>query len=327
MGFQDNSGDIIFDVILTDEGRRQLAEGTFNITKFKLSDDEVNYDLFVKTTGSANQDIQILQTPVFEAFSNNTSNMSSLLVSYPNNNLLYLPVIKMNELIGNKTTAMHTAGTFMVSVDEDTEGGVDGTDVTGVALNNAGEKVQGFLCGFNVASDKSSYIRLDAGIDNEAMPPSMGRLTGILAEREYLIEIDNRLGRICNRNGIDQSPVTASPDDDNIQIYSFTVNPAITDEMEAMVLTNTETQKADATQVIKGRRSTFLQFKIRAQESLAQSDYLFNRLGGTGTLLNNAATADSPAQQAVKFIDTLVKVTGVRTGYSVDVPVRFVKIT
>ena len=325
MGFQDNSGDIIFDVILTDEGRRQLAEGTFNITKFKLSDDEVNYNLFVNTTGSAYQDIQILQTPIFEAFSNNTSNMSSLLVSYPNNNLLYLPVLKMNEKIGNKSTAMHTDGTFMVSVDEDTEGGPDGTDTTGVALNNAGQKVQGFLFGFNVASDKSSYIRIDAGIDNEAMPPSMGRLTGILAEREYLIEIDNRLGRICNRNGIDQSPVTASPDDDNIQIYSFSVNPSITDEQEAMVMTNTETQKADASQVIKGRRSTFLQFKIRAQESLAQSDYLFNRLGGTGTLLNN--NSSSPGQQAVKFIDTLIKVTGVRTGYSVDVPVRFVKIT
>jgi len=325
MGFQDNSGDIIFDVILTDEGRRQLAEGTFNITKFKLSDDEVNYDLFVKTTGSAYQDIQILQTPIFEAFSNNTSNMSSLLVSYPNNNLLYLPVIKMNELIGNRDTAMHTAGTFMVSVDEDTEGGPDGTDTTGVALNNGGEKVQGFIFGFNVSSDKSSYIRIDSGIDNEAMPPNMGRLTGILAEREYLIEIDNRLGRICNRNGIDQSPVTASPDDDNIQIYSFSVDPSITDEQEAMVLNNTDTQKANVTQVIKGRRSTFLQFKIRAQESLAQSDYLFNRLGGTGTLLNN--DANSPAQQNVKFIDTLVKVTGVRTGYSVDVPVRFVKIT
>ena len=324
MGFQDNSGDIIFDVILTDEGRRQLANGTFGITKFKLSDDEVNYDLFVKTTGSAYQDIQILQTPIFEAFSNNTSNMSSFLVSYPNNNLLYLPVVKMNEKIGNKETAMHSLGSFMVSVDEDTEGGPDGTTETGVALNNAGEHVQGFLFGFNASSDKSSYIRVDAGIDNEAMPPNMGRLTGILAEREYLIEIDNRLGRICNRNGIDQAPITASPDDDNIQIYSFSRNPSITDELEAMVLNNTETQNAESSQVIKGRRSTFLQFKIKAQESLAQSNYLFNKLGGTGTMDNNHPT--TAAQQNVRFIDTLIKITGVRTGYSIDIPVRFVKI-
>ena len=34
MAFQDNSGDIIFDVVLTDEGRRRLSagDGTFNIT-------------------------------------------------------------------------------------------------------------------------------------------------------------------------------------------------------------------------------------------------------------------------------------------------------
>ena len=45
MAFQDNSGDIIFDVVLTDEGRRRLArgDGSFNITKFALGDDEVNY--------------------------------------------------------------------------------------------------------------------------------------------------------------------------------------------------------------------------------------------------------------------------------------------
>ena len=69
MAFQDNSGDIIFDVVLTDEGRRRLAkgDGTFNITKFALGDDEVNYQLFDTTTGSAYQDLQILQTPVFEA--------------------------------------------------------------------------------------------------------------------------------------------------------------------------------------------------------------------------------------------------------------------
>ena len=35
MAFQNNSGDIILDVVLTDEGRRRLAEGDFQITKFK----------------------------------------------------------------------------------------------------------------------------------------------------------------------------------------------------------------------------------------------------------------------------------------------------
>ena len=92
MAFQDNSGDIIFDVVLTDEGRRRLArgDGSFNIVKFALGDDEINYGLYDTTAVTQTQDLEILQTPVFEAFTNNTSVMSSMLMSIPRNNLLYL---------------------------------------------------------------------------------------------------------------------------------------------------------------------------------------------------------------------------------------------
>ena len=82
MGFQDNSGDIILDVVLTDEGRRRLARGdaSFSITKFALGDDEINYALFNSTASSAQQDLSILQTPVREAFTNNMSSMKSKLL-------------------------------------------------------------------------------------------------------------------------------------------------------------------------------------------------------------------------------------------------------
>ena len=48
MGFLDNSGDIILDAVLTDAGRFRLAQGdgTFNIVKFALADDEINYSLY-----------------------------------------------------------------------------------------------------------------------------------------------------------------------------------------------------------------------------------------------------------------------------------------
>ena len=48
MGFLDNSGDIILDAVLTDLGRKRMAEGNFNITKFALGDDEINYQLYDK---------------------------------------------------------------------------------------------------------------------------------------------------------------------------------------------------------------------------------------------------------------------------------------
>ena len=48
MAFLDNSGDIILDAVLTDEGRRRLAraDGSFKITKFALGDDEIDYSSF-----------------------------------------------------------------------------------------------------------------------------------------------------------------------------------------------------------------------------------------------------------------------------------------
>ena len=94
MGFLDNSGDIILDAVLTDLGRKRLAEGNgkFRIDKFAFGDDEINYGLYDKanTSGSAYYDLSILQTPVLEAFTNNMSSMKSRLISYTSNNLLYL---------------------------------------------------------------------------------------------------------------------------------------------------------------------------------------------------------------------------------------------
>ena len=125
MGFLDNSGDIILDAVLTDHGRKLLAkgDGSFQITKFALADDEINYTLYNAThaSGSAYYDVEILQTPpVLEAFTDNAGSVKSKLISYGSMNLLYLPVVKINQLATN--TKMHTLGSFIVAVDAETEG-------------------------------------------------------------------------------------------------------------------------------------------------------------------------------------------------------------
>ena len=70
MAFLDNSGDIILDAVLTETGRRHMANGNFKITKFALGDDEIDYGLYNKNhpSGSAYYDLSILQTPIMEAF-------------------------------------------------------------------------------------------------------------------------------------------------------------------------------------------------------------------------------------------------------------------
>ena len=100
MSFLDNSGDIILDAVLTDAGRERLArgDGSFKIVKFALGDDEINYENYNGTDlrGSAFYDLEILQTPVLEAFTNNTSNLKSKLITITRTNILYLPIMLIN---------------------------------------------------------------------------------------------------------------------------------------------------------------------------------------------------------------------------------------
>ena len=318
MAFQDNSGDIIFDVVLTDEGRRRLArgDGSFNITKFALGDDEINYALYDVTASTANQDLEILQTPVFEAFTNNTSVMSSMLMSIPRNNLFYLPMIKPNEVADGVKTQFHGDNVMYVAVDANTENNNDlSSGTTAVAYDSAGLLRTGIMLGFSTQKN-SNYIRVDSGIDNSAVPPATNIADLFLDETQYTIELDNRLGSIISRDGSTRlSP--ASVDDDNIALY---VVSAETDP--SFVYTNLNTDSGAADQVIEGARSTYLEFRVASSIDLRQSDFLFTRLGGTASLPNKSGASNS----TVKTIDTLVKVTGLNTGYSVDLPVRFAKL-
>ena len=100
MAFLDNSGDIILDAVLTDTGRFRLSRGNgnFRISKFALGDDEIDYTLYNSdhSSGSAYYDLEILQTPVLEAFTNNGSSMKSKLMTISRTNILFLPVLKLN---------------------------------------------------------------------------------------------------------------------------------------------------------------------------------------------------------------------------------------
>ena len=91
MGFLDNSGDIILDAVLTDAGRARLAagDGSFKIVKYAFADDEIDYAKYNKNNvnGTPYYDIEILKTPVLEAFTNNTSLMKSKLISISRTNL------------------------------------------------------------------------------------------------------------------------------------------------------------------------------------------------------------------------------------------------
>ena len=217
MAFLDNSGDIILDAVLTDTGRARLAkgDGSFKVVKFALGDDEIDYALYNKThaSGSAYYDLEIMQTPILEAFTNNTSILKHRLISLPRTNLLYLPVILLNQTFEGTATSTVQAvapaptGVFVLCVDKDTE---DAMFAATFANNTAG-----LMKGERPASG-GGYIRADQGLDTTEISPAF-TLDADLVETQYILRVDNRFAQLCDKDG-DLASVSFV-DDDNIASY------------------------------------------------------------------------------------------------------------
>ena len=297
MAFLDNSGDIILDAVLTDTGRMRLAkgDGSFKITKFALGDDEINYGLYNKdhASGSAYYDIEIVQSPVLEAFTNNTSILKSKLMTISRTNLLYLPQIVNNS---EKGLASYSANNILtVLVDEAT-----------VNDDNIAVSTTDWINGYRIG-DTNKFIRMDQGIKSDALGNGNDVvLDADLKETQYMIELDNRFGKLWSGNGSNAARASFI-DDDNVAVYYLNSS------------TNSDFFGRSGTQmsgeVIAGPRGSSLKFLVGPSTNLNSSTYLFTQLGTTSTL----------GGVNVYQIDTTVRITGVTTGYRVDLPIRFVK--
>ena len=315
MAFLDNSGDIILDAVLTDLGRKRLAQGngSFRVSKFALGDDEIDYGLYDKTyiSGSAWYDTTILQTPVLEAFTNNMSSMKSRLLSITRNDLLYLPVIKV---FNQGDSALNSNfSNYMVLVDETTVNALT-TD------NNVLDA--GILNGFQPRNG-NRVVKSDQGLNTTELS-SDEVISQDLLETQYFVQIDNRLGSLASSTGGGQgvapSQVSFNPtsiDDDNIATYVFTSgdNSGVVSRIAV-----------GAASDIAGPRGTRVSLKIMSSLNVRTSTFLFNQLGTQGVTAITSGTKTLAAAD-YKFIDSTLRISGVTTGYTLDIPIRFVKKT
>ncbi|ANS05166.1 hypothetical protein [uncultured Mediterranean phage] len=305
MAFLDNSGDIILDAVLTDTGRLRLAkgDGSFNITKFALGDDEINYELYDKNhpSGSAYYDVEILQSPVLEAFTNNTSVLKSKLLSVSRTNLLYLPEIRNNATDG---IAQNSSNNIVsIAVDQST---VDALKDSG------GNLLAGIIDSAELDRNTTDKRRLlfDQGIVSNALG-AIGKvaLDADLVETQYIVEIDNRLGYLADpTTGAQATP--SFIDDDNIASYylSLTTNSSY---FGSATLTDSS--------VISGPAGYRLSLLVGGSTNLNSSTYLFTQLGSTSQITPIASAVD------LYHIDTTIRITGATTGFRVDIPIRFLK--
>ena len=309
MAFLDNSGDIILDAVLTDTGRMRLArgDGSFQISKFAFGDDEINYALYDKNniSGSAYYDLEILQSPVLEAFTNNTSFLKSKLMTIPRTNLLYLPVMLTNT---------EPDGNLGFNTDE-------GGSIYVITANRATQEImpaaQNAMDGVPGANADLTPIGIEQGLQTTELPPSLP-LDPDLVENQYIVEMDNRLCQLASPTG-DVAPVSFI-DDDNIATYFLSRGAGSGNFIANGTGMNSDIPVDNARTPITGPRGTSFKFTLRSSLQLQTSTYLFTKLGSLKTSGGLYSILSD-----YYFIDTNIRITGGQTGYRIDVPVRLVR--
>ena len=111
MGFLDHStNNIIIDAVLTDAGRRKLADnnGSFKLAFFSLADDEVDYTIIQKFGRTVGKEKITKNTPIFEAQTQGALALKNRLLTLPDPTVIRLPTMSLGvgpgSLSGNTIT-------------------------------------------------------------------------------------------------------------------------------------------------------------------------------------------------------------------------------
>jgi len=128
IGFLDHStNNIIIDAVLTDTGRKMLADnrGRFRIAFFSLGDDEVDYSIIQKFGRAVGKEKIAKNTPIFEAQTQGSLAVKYRLLTLPDPTIVRLPSVTLtgqnltSNLLSFNTS---TATTNSVIVEQTIEG-------------------------------------------------------------------------------------------------------------------------------------------------------------------------------------------------------------
>jgi hypothetical protein len=206
--------------------------------------------------------------------------------------------------------------TFLILVDDDT---FKDTALQPDLLNNNVLK-DGIINGTAGAVLKAGgFIRMDQGLDTSEIAPNQ-TIDPDLRETQYLVEMDDRLGKLTSAQG---TPISFNFRDDD-----FIASYYVAEGDNVFVFPNNNKAaiglEGDDGQIIKGPRGSILEFKVQATNDLRQTNFLFEKLGSQDTADKMSLGQDANSQN-VLFIDSTVRVTGLTTGFRVDVPIRYIK--
>ena len=301
----------VVDAILTDEGRRRLALGNFQITQFSLSDDEIVYSKAQQSTPAS----KFNNTIVFEAVSENIRAIKYKLLSM-DGDYTHLTATRLVTEKGPQngtpqaSSTGNNAGYYIIIATEETfDDHYQGASAISVP--------DGFLPGYSkklISKSENNYIKIDHGINDDGINNATysydQALPAELAETQFMVKLDYRLGRIISLSGQEVPPNYI--DDDFIATYIITTNsyPEFFETLVAEV----------SASPIKGSRGLRLRLPVAAASNInTSSDTIWSDLGRqvTSFFTNGTTTA--------RIIDATLEVQGVTTSVNITVPLRFVK--
>tara|TARA_R110002020_G_scaffold37239_5_gene112500 strand:+ start:3048 stop:4181 length:1134 start_codon:yes stop_codon:yes gene_type:complete len=375
MAFLKNSDDIIIDAILTNLGHIRKVDLTpMKITKFALFDDEIDYSLYRGPThaggphpsGSAYNDLDILQRPVLEAFSRSRSQLKSNLVTL-NGRPEFLPVLKLNfnrlDYTDEKYNSSPTWGNsvndgwekecFLVLYDEATIKKLDGTNLDNGMPNSfnvigpTSPGARNYLNQFQPDSDAGGIICIDHGVD--AGPPNYPTIDPFdveeylggdfsLYEFEYFVEFDFRFCMVADMSGQTYGHPGKGRGRTGKVALSFQMSDFTTGIYNSDTFTEIQPTEVYPKQTpIQGPRSTRLQFKLMEppesyDNTIISNSKIFDELGVKLTpetsikMFNKDVTGDLNAEYTFRYIDSEIKVYTGTTGYEIAIPLRFMKL-
>lgn len=317
-----------------------MADGNFRIVKFALGDDEIDYSLYNPNhpSGSAYYDLEILQSPVMEAATKQASSIKYGLLSITRTDLVYLPVLELNQKAGVDSVLKHN-NIILLAANKAT--------YTTLASDAS---IGSSKCLEPNTLTPSAKVIIESGVNSPDRQPTRENRDNMLVSTNlvdllYDVKMDNRFiaGLISlqprpdqvfenNVDGSRRITLTAFNRKRPVSAMKFLDNyvSATADGIEDLVVQNTTDTSGDAAgtniSAVPGPRGgmTAMTFapstEINAQ-GVASPEYykLYGRTGVVGTDLGFTSTDN------FDYIDTTVYVQGMTTGASIQLPIRIVR--
>lgn len=339
MAFLDNSGDIILDAVLTDVGRKRMAQGDFSINRFSVGDDEIDYQLYNKNhpSGSAYYDLEILQTPILEAFTQTNASIKYGLTTYSSQNLLYLPSIVVNQkpnMISDFPIASKS-GDGVIYLCDDTTVDSDGNPTSAKINSDTNANVLG-------SDTTTRTILVETGITSDKLVPngtnqSQYIIRNGLLDNNFTVSFDSNYisevqapggsGATFSNNGVASgvpifnfgalAGIPSTQSDTIMKDYQNATIPGFTNEVFEFISSGADISKNYS--AITGPRGSFTCFSLKINTSnISNQTYIefgkTNQTQGTGT-------------ETYDYIDTIIYVRGATTKMTLQIPIRIIRLS